>query len=344
MSIWLKKVIWWILTLITIGVVTSRMGFPQIFINIFWIYATAGFLFYVILDLPPLKEPASKGGKFILLLFTFFLFSVIYSGVSAILPQFDPKFEIEKINKPPFKMVEAGPELIAAGKEIFMSNKCVNCHKAAATGSSDRGPNMDLWQFGLRTPDELKEDIVDPRKRQAKGFEDPKSKKAMPTYFGEEITDGEFTALFAFLSTLWNKEEMPVRGKVGTEAGLVPWDEDPEIIALGKKVFEGEIYEDLYCAGCHGKDGTPLMDGARDLRNPQSKSRNHDKLLKDWTNADWFKSVSQGVPPSPMMAWLDEYPPKAIWLAIAYAKQFHKKPDNQKLPAPEELEPVHDLW
>jgi len=122
------------------------------------------------------------------------------------------------------------------------------------------------------------------------------------------------------------------------------WDEDPEIIALGKKVFEGETYEDLFCAGCHGKDGAFLINGARDLRTSQSVSRNHDRLLKDWTDADWFKSVSLGVPPSPMMAWLDEYPPKAIWLAIAYAKQFHKKPENQKLPPPEELEPVHDLW
>jgi mono/diheme cytochrome c family protein len=344
MSIWLKKFLWFIFTFAAVGIITSKMGFQQVFINIFWVYTTAGFLLYVLLDLPPLKEPKSKAGKSILLLLTFMLFSGIYTGVSALLPQFDPKIEIERINKPPYVPIEAGPELIAAGKDIFLSNKCVNCHKADKTGSSDRGPDMDLWQFGLRTLDELKEDIVDPRKKQALGFEDPKSKKAMPTYFGEEISKGEFTALFAFISTLWNKENMPVRGKVGSEAGLVPWDEDPEIIALGKKVFEGETYTDLFCAGCHGKDGVSLMDGARDLRNPQSVSRNHDRKLKDWTDADWFKSVSLGVPPSPMMAWLEDYPPKAIWLAIAYAKQFHKQPENQKLPAPEELEPVHDLW
>ncbi len=45
-----------------------------------------------------------------------------------------------------------------------------------------------------------------------------------------------------------------------------------------------------------------------------------------------------------MRAWLEEYTPKANWLAITYAKQFHTKSENQNLPAPEPLEPVDELW
>lgn len=340
-NIWLKKVVWYIYFILTVSIFTSNLGFPVTFIKIFNIYAFAGFLLYIILDLPPLKQPASLLGKYALLLGTFILFSGIYTGVSAILPQFDPQFEIKKINKPPLMVIEAGPELIAAGKEVFTTYKCFNCHKADHTGSSDRGPDFDKWQIGLQPLEFLKEAIIDPKKEQAKGFEDPKSKKAMPTYFGEDLSEAEMTAVLAFLQTLWNKEEMPVRGKA---ENLIRWDEDPEMIELGKKVTEGEVYDDLACAVCHGKDGIPLMDDARDLRNPLSKSRNNDKPMKDWTDADWFKSVAYGVPESPMAAWIEEYPPKAIWLAIAYAKQFSKQPKNQNLPPPPPLEPVDELW
>jgi len=182
---------------------------------------------------------------------------------------------------------------------------------------------------------------LDPKKKQAMGFEDEKSKKAMPTYFGEEISPPEMDALLAYLGTLWNREKMPVRGNV---KNLVPWDEDPEMVALGQKVFEGEIYEDLNCSVCHGKDGVVLMEGARDLRNPLSKSRNHDRPMKDWTHADWFKSVSEGVEETPMMPWIDDYPALAIWLALTYDSQFHKKPENQKLAAPLPLQSIEDLW
>lgn len=343
MGLWIKKIVWAIICAVIVYIMSSRMGFPSTFIKIFLVYTFAGFLLYVFLDLPRMKEASTKFGTFLTLIGTFLLFSGIYTGVCFILPQFDPKFEITKINRPPLEIIEAGPEAIAAGKEVFTSYKCFNCHKADKTGSSDRGPDFDKWQIGLQPVAFLKEAIIDPRKEQAKGFEDPKSKKAMPTYFGEDMSKAEMLAVLAFIGSLWSEENMPVRGKADI-APLVPWDEDPEMLALGKKVFEGELYEDLNCSVCHGKDGTPLMDGARDLRNPNSKSRSRETALKDWTDADWFQSVSKGVEESPMAAWIEEYPPKSIWLAIAYAKQFHKMPENQNMPVPEPLEPVDDLW
>ncbi|MFQ5432711.1 MAG: c-type cytochrome [Nitrospinota bacterium] len=325
---WVVKTAGLVIGLIAVVNVTKSAGFPPIFTKLFSIYVIACYLFYILIDLPPMK-PLTGFRAFLYLMITFFLFSAIYSGAGRSLPQFNPLNEIAKINKPPFKMGEAaGPELIAAGLEVFETNKCFNCHQAAGKGTSNRGPNFDLHQIGLLPKDDLMGDILDPRKEQAKGFEDPKSKKAMPTYYGEEISKDEMAALLAFLGTLWNKEKMPVRGKVEGTEPMLKWSEDPEIIAMGQQVFEGKMYEDLNCSACHGKDGVPLMDGARDLRNPESESKRpgrEGEKLKDWTDADWFDSVSNGIEDTPMMPWLEEYPPRAIWLAIAYAQQFHKK-------------------
>lgn len=322
---WVKKIAGLIIGLTFVIGGTIYTGFPIIFTKLFSIYTVACFLFYVIIDLPPMK-PLTGGRALIYLLITFLGFSIFYSQAAANLPQFDPKYEIAKINKPPLDIGSiAGPEMIAAGLEVFEQNKCFNCHQCGGKGSSNRGPHFDLVQIGLKTKDELMDDIIHPRKTQSKGFEDPKSRKAMPDYYGEDISKDEFKALLAFIQSIWSKELMPLRGKKDSDVPMVRWDEDPEMIALGKKVFEGQIYEDLNCAACHGKDGIPIMDGARDFRDPNALSKRNGKKLKDWTDADWFDSVANGVEDTPMMPWIEDYPPKAIWLAISYAKQFHKK-------------------
>lgn len=322
---WLMKIIGLGIGLAVVIIGTQKTGFPIIFTKLFCIYVVACFLFYVLIDLPPMK-PLSGRRAFAYTLITFLGFSFIYSTASAMLPQFNPKYEIVKINKPPLDLGTAiGPEAIAAGQEIFEENKCFNCHKAAGIGSSMRGPNFDLWQIGLKTRVELREDIFDPRKQFAIGFTDKKSKKAMPTYYSEEIPKAEMEALLSFLQSLWSKDKMPLRGKEDGETPMVPWDKDPEMVALGQKAFEGLLYEDLNCAACHGKDGMPIMDGARDLRDPKGESKHHERKMKEWTDADWFHSVAIGVEDTPMMPWLEDYPPKALWLAISYAKQFHQK-------------------
>ena len=324
---WVVKTIGLVIGLVLVSTVTKSTGFPPIFTTLFSIYVVACYLFYIIIDLPPMK-PLTGTRAFIYLMITFVMFSGIYAGAGTILPQFDPINEIAKLNKPPFKMAgAAGPELIAAGLEVFEANKCFNCHQAIGKGTSERGPNFDIHQIALKLPDELKEDILEPRKRFAKGFLDKKSKKAMPTYYAEEISTDEMAALLAFLGSLWNKEKMPERGKADGEEPMLSWSDDPEILAIAQEVFEGKAYEDLNCAACHGKDGTPLMDGARDFRDPNAESKRpgrEGQKLKDWSDADWFDSVSNGIEDTPMMAWLEEYPPRAIWLAIAYAKQFSK--------------------
>ena len=323
---WVRKFAAYVLGAVLISAVTGKAGFPPIFIVIFNIYAFACFIFYIVIDLPSMKKLTGLK-KYFYLVMTFILASGFYIGVTSILPQFNPAFKIEDIRKPPIKLSAlSGPEVIKAGEDVFKKNKCSNCHRFKGMGNSMRGPDFDLAQIGLNDKEFLKQSIIDPRKEVAKGFEDEKSKTAMPTYFGEEIQEDEMEALIAYLQTGWNKDQMPVRGKEDV-GPMIRWDEDTDMITLGKQVFEGSLYPGLNCSVCHGKDGVPIMQGARDLRNPDSLSKRPGRegnKLKDWADADWFDSVSKGLPGTPMMAWLEQYPPRAIWLAISYAKQFSK--------------------
>ena len=300
------------------------IGFSTLFVKIFNIFIFACFLLYIMLDLPPVKE-ATPLRPLRVTLVSSIIATVIYLGIGKILPQFNEKYEIEAINNPTAKLAQISKaELVEDGKDIFRVNKCQKCHKAEGMGKSNKGPNFDLFQIGLYPRARLIEDILDPRIRQPRGFTDPDSKRAMPLYFGEEIVGEDMDALLAFLGTLWSKEEMPYRGKVGTDS-LVKWDKDPQMIELGKRVYEGEIYKSFNCVVCHGRDGRPVFSGATDLRNPNSRSKIHNnKPLRDWTDADWYDSVSRGVLGTPMIAWSERFPPRAIWLAIAYAKQFPK--------------------
>jgi mono/diheme cytochrome c family protein len=323
---WIRKSIVFIVAAVILSAVAGKAGFPPLFVGIFVIYAFACFVFYVIIDLPPMKRLAGVKA-YVYLAMTFIFASGFYIGVTTILPQFDPTIEIAEIRKPPLKLSALkGPEVVKAGEEVYKKFKCANCHKFKGLGTSMRGPGFDLVQIGLADRESVKRSIVEPRKEVAKGFEDEKSKTAMPLYFAEEVSEDEMEALLAYLETGWSRDAMPLTGK--EDAGpMVRWDEDPEMIALGKQVFEGTLYPGLNCTVCHGKDGIPIMQGARDLRDPNSITKRqgkNEKKLKDWSDADWFDSVSNGLPNTPMMGWLQQYPPRAIWLSIVYAKQFSK--------------------
>ena len=89
----------------------------------------------------------------------------------------------------------------------------------------------------------------------------------MPDYYGEDLDDNELNALVAYLKTLRDPTHIPVEGKLGNQW---TWWDDPRIIAEGKQVYEGvePATEGLNCAVCHGKEGTPMMTGAFDFRDP----------------------------------------------------------------------------
>ena len=326
---------------VIIWVVAGKFNFPVWWQIEFVSFAMVGFAFFTLLDWKNLSVEKKNSTWIRRLIATYALASGIFITVTAQLPQFDPEFELAKLNRPPVKLSGlAGPEVIAAGREVFENNKCFNCHKVFWEGNSDRGPNLGTKQIGLYPEDYIKEQILEPRKKQAPGFDDKKSVKAMPTYYGDDISDDEMTALIAYLKTMRDPTHMPVEGKFPNQW---TWWDDPEIIKEGQTVFEGTnpATEGLNCAVCHGKDGIPMMTGALDFRNENHKDTEKmpdhiDDLLKDWPDALWYRRVTRGVTGSPMAPWGTIFPHLYLWKAEAYARTFHDPLDKRvaKRPVP----------
>jgi len=336
------KVPIWAVAALGIWFGAGKAGFPiwwQIEFVVFSFYALC---FFILLDLPALKPEKGQGTATLRLFVTYGFASILFIGITKNLPQFNPEVELEKLNRPPVNLASlAGPEVIAAGREVFEENKCFNCHKVFWEGNSDRGPNLGTKQIGLYPEDYIKEQILEPRKKQSPGFDDPKSKKAMPTYYGEDLDDDQMAALVAYLKTLRDPEHAPVEGKFGAQW---TWWDDKTIIDEGKVIFEGldPNTEGLNCAVCHGKEGIPLMSGALDFRDggKMDTEKMADRLdgvpQKDWPDALVYKRVTRGVDGTPMAPWGMVFGHLYLWKAEAYAKTFHNPFEGraQKYPVP----------
>ena len=304
-------------------------------------FALVGLVFFIILDVRAMKPESGSGSTMVRLFGTYALPSILFIFITAQLPQYTHQHELVKLNRPPVKLSGlAGPEVIAAGREVFESNKCFNCHKVFWEGNSDRGPNLGSKQIGLYPEDYIKGQILDPRQNQSPGFEDKKSRKAMPTYYGEDLSEDELSVLVSYLKTLRDPTHMPVEGKFPNQW---TWWDDPKIVAEGQVVFEGKepVTEGLNCAVCHGTDGTPLMTGAFDFRNPDStdttKMPDSKSLkLKDWPDDLYYRRVTRGVDATPMAPWGIIFPHLYLWKAEAYVRTFHDPLDmrTEKRPVP----------
>ena len=147
-----------------IWVVAGKFNFPVWWQIEFVTFAMVGFAFFTLLDWKTLTVEKKASTWIMRLLATYALASGIFITVTAELPQFDPEIELSKLNRPPVKLSGlAGPEVIAAGREVFENNKCFNCHKVFWEGNSDRGPNLGTKQIGLYSEDYIKEQILEPR-------------------------------------------------------------------------------------------------------------------------------------------------------------------------------------
>ena len=326
----------------TIWFVAGKMGFPIWWQIEFVAFSFVGLFYFVILDTKPIKPEKSQLSATFRLITTYALASGLFITITAQLPQFNPQFEIEKLERPPIKLSGlAGPEVIAAGREVFSNNKCFNCHKVFWEGNSDRGPNLGTKQIGLYSEDYIKEQIIEPRKKQSPGYEDKKSKKAMPTYYDEDLSEDELDALVAYLRTMRNPTAMPVEGKFPNQW---TWWDDPKILEEGKVVFEGmePNTDGLNCAVCHGKDGIPMMTGALDFRNAENLDTDKmpDQLksvkMEDWPDALWYKRVTRGIDGTAMAPWGMMFQHLYLWKAEAYARTFHDPIDKraEKRPVP----------
>ncbi|MGV7222523.1 MAG: c-type cytochrome, partial [Nitrospinales bacterium] len=219
--------------------ISGRLGFPIWWQIEFVAFVFVGLLIFILLDLPPMEEEKSSKQTSSRLFAVYALPSILFITVTGQLPQFDPSLELKIFdeNGLPEFTYENDPKMIAAGREIFEANKCFNCHKVFWEGNSDRGPNLGTKQICLYSREYIKEQIIDPRAKQSPGFDDPKSQRAMPDYYDDDLNDIELKALVAYLKTLRDPTNIPVEGKLGDQW---TWWDDRQILKEGQLVFEGK--------------------------------------------------------------------------------------------------------
>lgn len=292
---------------------TSYYKFPGMFRMTIIVYTLLTILFLILIDLKPLK---GKSGIRAVnsMLFLFLIMGGGYTLMGWALPQFDPAYEIEKLKPKKFLIEEADEEMIlSVGARVFKDYECFNCHDIESGGIPKSGPALASVDIGDK--EKIRESIVEPRKEIAKGYE--RETKTMPDYYGTQIEKNYLEALIRYLENI---------GKVRITTEKMPdgWWTDPKILRGGRDIFEGIKNPDVACSACHGKDGIPLMTEARNLRDTTR--------MVALSDADLFKTVSEGRPDTPMAAWKEYLSTEEIWKVIAYANMFHHggKPDIHK--------------
>lgn len=231
----------------------------------------------------------------------------------------------------PTQAAGPSPELIERGELAYSDWECYNCHKIGGEGGvKRRGPELDNVG-NLLSPDAIRAEILNPSFSLAEGFEDEYNKVTMPDDFGERLSDTEVDALVAYLSTLKDESvqtpqplfpglakadqgsfyEIPLEYQKTMPPG---WWTDPQIIAEGKAIFEGQVHPDVVCAACHGRDGVPVMTGAIDFRDLD--------VVESMSDAFWYWRIARGVPETAMTAWEEKLTPEDIFKVMAYENTF----------------------
>ena len=92
------------------------------------------------------------------------------------------------------------------------------------------------------------------------------------------------------------------------------WWTDSEVIAEGKKIYNGKVVSAAICFACHGRDGKPVMRGVPDFRDPG--------VMSGKTARQLYWRISEGIPRTAMMAWKNKLSEKQIWKVIAYLHTY----------------------
>ncbi|MEC8957438.1 MAG: hypothetical protein VX495_03495, partial [Nitrospinota bacterium] len=87
-----------------IWVVAGKFNFPVWWQIEFVAFTLVGFAFFTLLDWKTLNVEKKASTWIMRLLATYALASGIFITVTAQLPQFDPEFELAKLNRPPVKL------------------------------------------------------------------------------------------------------------------------------------------------------------------------------------------------------------------------------------------------
>ncbi|MFO1492040.1 MAG: cbb3-type cytochrome c oxidase N-terminal domain-containing protein [Kiritimatiellia bacterium] len=104
----------------------------------------------------------------------------------------------------------------------------------------------------------------------------------------------------------------------GPAAAVVEPSNDPEVLALGKSIFDTKAN----CWTCHGKFGEGLI-GPNMCDNYK---------IHGFAFTDTIHTITEGVPIKGMISWKTQLNPKEIYAVGSYIWRFRDNPPNQKAP------------
>ena len=352
---------------------TGWIGFPRAFQWYFAGYVLVAPPFYLLVDASPGRLPRRPG---LAIFGLFLLLSALLTGAGFLLPQYDPRVEIEKIKrlqqvarereearrietlrslaeKQGLTLAKAGeapaaaqpvspppgpvavaradspdPKLVDRGKQVYDDYECYNCHKVGGKGGvKRRGPEMDNVG-NLLSAEMFKAKILDPLVFLAEGYEEEYKKVIMPDDFKDRMGPKEIEAIVGYMASLRNdKASSPTpkplfKGPKGWVSiskefqRVMPqgWWTDPKVIERGRQIYGGMVKPDVTCAACHGRDGQPILTGARDFRDAAYVAKMSDTY--------WFWRLSEGVPQTPMTPMKEKLTEEERWQVITYQHTF----------------------
>lgn len=226
----------------------------------------------------------------------------------------------------PSKKLPSGPEVVAAGKQVY-EKRCLPCHGLAGAGEGPAADTMNprprdftrgLFKLKSTQNGELPtdEDLFRTISRGIPGSGMPSWKRL--------LSENERLEVIAYLKTFSD------RFKDSSAPKPIPMSKEPaqtpELIKLGKELFEGKAQ----CLLCHGKSGrgngviaeaivdawgNPLY--PRDLTlGWQYKGGNEVKEI--------YLRISGGIEGTPMPAYLDKLTEEERWAIAHYVKSLQR--------------------
>lgn len=220
------------------------------------------------------------------------------------------------------------PGLVDRGRQVYEDYECYNCHKLGGKGGvKRRGPELDNVG-NLISAEMLRAKILDPMVFLTEGYEEEYKKVIMPDDFKDRMGSKEVEAIVAYMLSLRNPKANPPTPKPLFKSPkgwtsippeyqkLMPggWWGDPKVLERGKQIYEGAVKSDVTCAACHGRDGQPILTGARDFREAA--------YVAKMSEPYWFWRLSEGVPQTPMTAMKEKLTEEERWQVIVYQHTF----------------------
>ncbi len=198
------------------------------------------------------------------------------------------------------------------GKELYIE-RCLTCHGCAGNGLGSYGGTMAV------TPADLKQEPFRsmPEDQWFWHVSEGLPGTLMPTW-KTSLSEEERWKVIRYARQIFSRPVMrdPDEGDPGGEYEGVnnPLPLTPEALDAGKKVY---IRECLVCHGDSGRGTGPYREG---LQPSPPDFSDKSKYGKDYTDADYYWRVSEGLPWSAMPAWKVQYSEEVRWQLVHYVR------------------------